>query len=303
MAVALLFVVTALTFVLVSLTPGDAARDILGTDASPEAYPRLRHQLGLDLPVYEQYWNWVKHALGGDLGASLFTSQRVTEAIGARLAVTLSLIVGALLVSLLVGVCLGVFSAVRGGAAGRAVDALALVGFAVPAFWLGAILIAVFAVKLGLFPATGYVPFAESPAQWLQSLVLPVFALSLGGIAAVAKQTREAMLDALGSEYIRMAWASGLRPRSIFFQHALKNAAIRVATILGVQAVGLLGGTVVIETVFALPGMGSLAVNATVQHDLPVVQGIVVYFTIIVVAINLAIDLAYTALDPRVRTS
>jgi peptide/nickel transport system permease protein len=300
-AVPLLFIVSAVTFVLIALTPGDAARQILGVEAPPEAYQRLRHALGLDLPLYQQYWRWVTHAVHGDFGTSLITSERVTLVIGQRLPVTLSLIAGALLVTVVVGIAIGVFSAVRGGAAGRFVDAFALLGYALPSFWVGAALIALFAVELHWFPATGYVPLTHSPRAWLLSLVLPVIALALHGVAAVAKQTREAMLDALASEYIRMAWASGISPTSIFFRHALRNAAMRVVTILGLQFVGLLGGTVFVEAVFALPGLGGSAVTAASQHDLPVIQGLVVYFTVIVVIVNLAIDLAYTWLDPRVR--
>jgi len=298
----LLLIVSAVSFVLVAITPGDAAREILGVEASSEQYQSLRHALGLDEPLYTQYWDWLKHAVHGDLGTSLITSEPVTTVIGQRLPVTLSLIAGALLVTLIAGVAIGVFSAVRGGAAGRIVDSFALVGYALPSFWVGATLIALFAVRLRWFPATGYVPFADSPHDWLLALVLPVTALALHGIAAVAKQTREAMLDALSSEYIRMAWARGLAPNSIFFRHALRNAAMRIVTVLGIQFVSLLGGTVFVEVVFALPGLGNLAVTAATQHDIPVLQGLVVYFTIIVVIVNLAIDVAYIALDPRVRT-
>jgi peptide/nickel transport system permease protein len=298
----LLFVVSALSFVLVSVTPGDAAREILGADAPPDAYPKLRHALGLDQPLYQQYWHWLKNALHGDLGTSLFTGEPVTREISARLPVTLSLITGALLISVLVGVGLGVFSAVRGGAAGRLVDACALGGFALPSFWVGAIFIEVFAVRLHWFPAIGYVPLEQSPQKWLLSLVLPVAALALHGVAGIARQTREAMLDALGSEYVRMASANGVSRPSILFRHALKNAGMLVLTVLGLLAVGLLGGTVLVESVFAMPGLGSLAVNASLAHDLPVVQGIVVTFTLIVVLINLLIDVAYTWLNPRVRT-
>jgi peptide/nickel transport system permease protein len=301
LTVPLLFLVSVLTFVLVSITPGDAATEILGANAPPEAYDRLRHSLGLDLPLHEQYWRWLRHALGGDLGTSLFTGERVTEAIDARLPVTLSLIVVSLLVQTVLGVGLGMLSATRGGAVGRAVDAFFLVGFALPAFWVGTILISLFAVRLHWLPAVGYVPLADSPRDWARSLVMPVIALSLHSIAALVKQTREAMLDALGSEYVRMARASGIAPWSILFQHAFKNAAIRVVTILGLLTIGLLGGTVIVESVFALPGVGSLAVTASIQHDLPLVQGIVVYFTVIVVVVNLTVDLAYTWLNPRVR--
>jgi peptide/nickel transport system permease protein len=302
MAVPLLFVVSALSFVLVSVTPGDAAREILGTDAPPGAYPKLRHVLGLDLPLPDQYWRWLKHALHGDFGTSLFTSESVTQAIDQRLSVTLSLILSALLVSLVVGICLGVYSAVQGGRVGRLVDAFALCGFALPSFWVGAILIAFLSVRLRWFPVIGYVPLTQSPKQWFLSLALPVTTLALPITASIAKQTRESMLDVLGSEYVRMAWANGISPQSILFRHALKNAAMRVVTVLGVQAVGLVGATPLVEDVFGLPGLSRLAVDASSQHDLPMVQGAVLYFTVIVVVINLVIDLAYTGLNPRVRT-
>lgn len=303
LAVPLLLVVSASSFLLLSLTPGDAANQILGPHATAEQYASLRRALGLDLPVQEQYLHWLRHALTGDLGASVITGETVTRAIGERLAPTLSLIVGSLLVSVLVGVGLGLFSAIRGGRAGRLADALALAGYSVPAFWIGAELIVLFAVKLTWFPATGYVPVSHSPVDWLRSLVLPVAALSLYGIAAVARQTREAMLDVLASEHIRMARANGLPARSILFRHALRNASVPVVTVLGVVAVGLLGGTIFVENVFALPGLGVLVVNASLQGDLPVVQGVAVFFTLVVIVVNLAIDLAYTWLNPRVRVA
>jgi peptide/nickel transport system permease protein len=302
-AVPLLFVVSALSFLLVSLTPGDAAREILGTNPPPGAYPKLRHALGLDLPIQEQYWRWLTHAVRGDLGGSLVTSERVTHVIDPRLPVTLSLMLCALLVTVGIGVPVGLFSAVRGGVAGRFIDGMALVGFALPAFWIGAVLIAVFSVQLKWFPVVGYVPLSESPSRWLASLALPVTALALHAVAAVAKQTREAILDVRSSEFIRMARANGISPASVLFRHTLKNAAIRIVTIVGLLAVSLLGGTVLVESVFALPGLGGLAVNVALQHDLPFVQGIVVYFTLIVVVINLLIDLIYTLLNPRVRTA
>lgn len=302
MTVPLLFCVSTLTFVLVSLTPGNAARQILGLSAPASSYTQLRKALGLDYPLYEQYWHWLERAVTGNLGASLFTGQAVTQAIAQALPVTLALIAGALLVSFFVGGSLGAVSAIRGGRLGRALDGFVLVGWALPAFWVGAELIELFAVKLRWLPATGYVAPGQSLTGWLRSLALPVFALSLGGIAVVAKQTREAMLDVLGSEHIRMAWANGLSARSIYTRHAMRNAAVRVVTVLGVQAVWLLGGTVIVENIFALPGLGSLVVNAATEHDLPIVQGVAIYFTLIVVVVNLLVDGLYTWLDPRVRT-
>jgi peptide/nickel transport system permease protein len=301
-AVPLLFFVSVLTFVLASLAPGDPAREILGLNASPEAYARLRESLGLDLPLYEQYWRWLTRALHGDLGVSIVSGEPVTHAITSRLPVTLSLLVGALIVSVLVGVGLGLFSAVRGGTMGRMVDAFSLLGLALPSFWLAAVLISVFAVKLGWFPAVGYVPIGESPSRWLQSLVLPVLALAVGAIADYAKRTRQALAEELRSEHIRMAWANGISPASIYFRHALKSASILVVTLVGLQVVALLGGTIFAEYVFALPGLGSLAVDASLRHDLPMIQGIVVLFTLIIVVVNLVVDLAYTWLNPRVHT-
>lgn len=301
LAVPLLVVSSALSFVLVSLAPGDPVLGILGPEATPEASAQLRAELGLDRPLYEQYARWVGAALSGDLGTSIYTSDSVAGGIAERAPVTLSLAAGALLLSVVLGISLGLASAVTRGPLARLIDIVALVGWALPAFWVGAMLILLFAVTLGWLPATGYAPLSESPSGWARSLVLPVAALSLGGVAAVTKQTRESLLEILSSEYIRMAWANGVRPWSIYLRHALKNASIRVATILGILAVSLIGGAVLVESVFALPGLGSLAVRSSLQHDLPMVQGIVVLVTVLVVIVNLLIDLAYLVLNPRVR--
>jgi peptide/nickel transport system permease protein len=301
----LLIIVSALSFVFLTLTPGDAAQSLLGfrKDVPPEEYPRLRHEMGLDLPLQDQYWRWATHALGGDLGRSLISGIKVTDLIAQHFEVTLLLTIGSMILIVLIGVPMGLVSAVRGGAVGRLIDAASLVGLSLPGFWVGAALIALFAVNLKLLPAVGYVPFGESPSDWLRSLVLPVSALALVGIAAVAKQTREGMLDVLSSEYIRMAVANGTPPMAIYFVHALKNAAIPVVTILGLQAIGLMGGAVLIENVFGLPGLGNLAVSAAQEHDLPLIQGIVVSFTVVVVLINFAIDISYVWLNPRVRVA
>jgi peptide/nickel transport system permease protein len=303
LAIPLLFVVSALSFILVSAAPGDATAQILGVDAPQEAYDKLRSELGLDQPLYQQYGHWVSNALHGDLGTSLFSGQDVTKMITDRLPVTLSLVICALLIISIVGVGLGVLSAVHGGVTGRIVDGLLLVGFALPGFWVGAVLIAVFAVALRWVPAVGYVSLSESPSDWARSLVLPVIALALHSVAVLAKQTREAMLDTFASEHIRMAWANGIPPRYIHYRLALKNTAPRIVTIIGLQTVGLLVGTVFIEQVFAVPGLGSMLVNGTNQGDLPIVQGVTVFFALIIVLINLVVDLTYSLLDPRVRTS
>jgi peptide/nickel transport system permease protein len=303
LSVPLLFIVSGLVFALNAIIPFDAARSILGAFAPDAQVAQLRHQLGLDLPESEQYWRWLTHALHGDLGKSLASREPVSQMILERLPTTLSLICGTLIVTVVVGTTLGIVSAVRGGKFGKAVDAMAMAGWVLPSFWLAAQLVVVFSVNLQWLPATGYTPLTASPSGWVRSLVLPVFALSIGGIGWLAKVTRDAMLDALGSEYVRMARASGLPERLVIFQHALKTAAVTVVTVAGLLAVSLLIGTVFVETVFGLPGLGSIVVTAVGQHDFPVVEGIVVFFTLIVVAINLVIDISYSILNPRVRAT
>ncbi|MEU3464325.1 ABC transporter permease [Streptomyces sp. NPDC006733] len=295
----LTFTVSALTFVLVSLTPGDAARTILGRDATPEQYQQLRAQLGLNDPLAVQYGHWLVHAVHGDLGTALSTGQPVLLTLQQRLGPSLSLILGALVVSALLGVGLGVLSAVRGGAVGRALDLVSMVGMALPAFWLGLVLVAAFAVALPLLPASGYVPFADSPWQWARSLALPVLTLGIGGCATIAKQTRDAMLAELRRDYIVLLRAHGLPQRTVVLRHALKNAAIPVVTVLGLLLVGLLSGTVLAETVYVVPGLGSTAVLATQAHDLPLIQGVALCFTVVVVLVNLLVELLYGWLDPR----
>jgi peptide/nickel transport system permease protein len=296
------FVATALSYVLVALVPGDSARAILGPLATPDQITALRDQLGLNRSVFGQYGDWLGGAVHGDLGTSLFTGETVTRSLSQHLSVTLSLLVLGTIVSTLLGVTLGVLGAVRGGLAGRVVDALALIGLAVPNFWLALLLIATFAVSLHGFPATGYVPFTDSPLEWARSLVLPVVSLSLGSSTIVAKQTRDAMRAVLEQDFVRTLVANGFPLRSIVLRHGLRNAGIPVVTVVGVVFVNLIGGTLLVEQVFAMPGLGTLAVAATTQHDLPMIQGVVLAFTLTVVAINLLVDLTYRILDPRVRT-
>lgn len=298
-----LFVVSALSFVLTALTPGNAGETILGINATKANVERLDRAFGLNLPLWTQYWHWLRDAVGGNLGNSFSSGQPVATIIGQRLPVTLSLIGGALLVSLVIGVGFGLVSALKGGIIGRTLDSAALIGFALPSFWVGAELIVIFAVKLQWLPATGYVSPGVSITQWLESLALPVAALSLASVAAIAKQTREAVLETIGMEHVRMAWASGLSSRSVIFRHTLKNAAPRIITVVGIQAVGLLVGTIFIENVFSLPGLGSAIATAALNHDLPLVQGIAIVFTIMVAIVNLLVDLAYMWLNPKVKVS
>lgn len=299
----LLFLVSALTFVLVSLVPGNPARTIVGQHATVEQYEAVRAQLGLDEPLPVQYWDWLVRVFHGDLGSSLFSGEPVTSVLNNRLPVSLSLIIAGTVVSGILGVSLGLLSARRGGFLVKAVDGLALLGLAVPAFWFALVLIALGAVRLRWFPVTGYVPFADDPAEWGRSLVLPVLSLSLGAVAIIAKQTRDSVLDTLSRDFVRVMQANGFSRRSILYRHVLRNAALPLVTVLGVVLVSLLAAAVFVETVFAMPGLGSLTQQATVQHDIPVIQGAVLYITVLVVLVNLLVDLLYSRLDPRVRAS
>jgi len=300
-SVPLIVVVTALTFVLESLVPGNTARAIIGTSGSPAAYQQLRAQLGLNNPLWYQYWQYLDQVLHGNLGTSVFTGEPVSTLLNQRLGVTLSLVLLATAFCAVLGVLLGVVSAVRGGVVGRAVDVLSLVGLALPGFWVAIILAAVFAVTLRIFPATGYIPPTVSVGRWLWALTLPVIALGLGGVASVAKQTRDSMKDTLAREYVRTLRASGIGRGSIIWKHALRNGAIPVVTVLGLVFVGALSSTVFVEAVFVLPGLGSMAVTATSQHDIPVIEGIALYFTVLVVIVNVLLDVVYGLLNPKVR--
>jgi peptide/nickel transport system permease protein len=303
-SVVLLFFVTVLTFVLSSLAPGSAITAVLG-DASytPQQYDEVKHQLGLDHSLPVQYWNWLSHLFHGNLGSGLFDHQPITEALNARLGPSLSIIVATLIVSSVIGIGFGIYSAVRGGWSGKLVDVLAIGAFAVPNFWLAVVLIELFAVKVGWFPATGYTPLSEDPLQWARSLVLPVLTLSAGSSAMLARQTRDSMLRVLAMDFIVALRAQGLPMRSIIFKHALRNAAIPVVTVVGLMFIGLLGGTVFIENVFAIPGLGQVAVLAGVAHDLPKIEGIALYFAVVVVLVNLVVDVSYRLLNPRARVS
>lgn len=300
-SVLLMFAVTGLTFVLASLSPGSAVTAVLGdqTSYTPRQYQQVRHELGLDQSLPVQYWHWVWGLLHGSLGNDLFSGQPVTQALDGRLGASLSLILGTVLVAGIAGVGAGVLSAVRGGLAGRALDTAVVAGFAIPNFWLALVLIELLAVKVRAFPATGYVPFGTDPSRWLASIALPVITLAIGTTAYIARQTRDAMLDVLSREFILALRARGLPVRSVLFRHALRNAAIPVVTALGVLFVGLLGGTVFIENVFAIPGLGQEVVTASSTHDLPMVEGVAFYFTVIVIIINLLVDLSYRALNPQ----
>lgn len=299
-SVPLLLVASVISYLFVGLLPGDPARSLVGQNATPEQVAAVREQLGLNLPLWEQYWNWLKSALTGDFGSSIISRQSVTGLLNDRLEPSLSLIVGATLVATIVGVTLGIRGA-RRGPLGRVVDAFSVLGIAIPDFWLGLMLIVLFAVQWSLLPPTGYVPIVDGPGAWLTSLVLPVITLAIPATAIIAKQTRDAVSASLDKTFVRTLRAAGASDRSIVYRHALKNAAIPILTVVGLVFIGALSGTVAVESIFAIPGLGSTAVQATSASDLPLIQGVVIYFTLIVIVVNLLVDLAYGYFNPRVR--
>jgi peptide/nickel transport system permease protein len=299
----LLVIVPTVTFFVQGVASPNAARTVLGLNASPAQVDAFNHRLGLDQALIVRYLDWLGGAVHGDLGVSYVTGQSVQSILAPRLGVSLSLIIGSVLVFTVAGIVLGVLSATGGRIVGQVVDGVSAIGVAVPNFWLAVILITVCAVQLPLFPATGYVPFAQDPGMWLSSLVLPVIALAFGGVTAVAKQTRDQMLLAVSSPYARTLRANGASEFSLVYKHALRNAAGPVVTVLGIIFVGALSGTVIIENIFVLPGLGSQALQSSLQADLPVIQGISLYFTVIVVIVNVLVDIANAILNPKVRAS
>jgi peptide/nickel transport system permease protein len=303
LAIPLLFIVSFLSFALVAIAPGNPAADILGLNATRAQYAAVDRQYGFDQSVPVQYWHWVLRALHGNLGTSYTSQEPVTSIINSSLGITLALVFGAAILTAVLGVGLGTLSAIRGGVTGRLTDAFAMLGFAIPTFWLGMVLQDIFGVHLRLLPATGFVPFGQSPSGWLRSLILPVVTLAVGGMTGVAKQTRDSMRDTLHRDYIDALRADGAPEWLIIWRHALRNAAIPVVTLLGTILVGMLGGTVLVETVFSMQGLGYQVVTAANGHDLPVIEAITVYFTIGVVIVNLLVDLAYGWLNPRARVA
>jgi peptide/nickel transport system permease protein len=299
-SIPLLLVASVVSFVFIAFLPGDAASALGGPNATTEQLAAIREELGLDRPLWEQYWQWLSSALLGDLGNSLLSRQPVTTLLNQRLEPSLSLIFGAVVVAGTIGIALGVRAALR-GRLGKVVDGGSIVGLAVPDFWLGLVLILVFAVQLSVLPPTGYSPLADGVGPWITSLILPVITLAVPATAIIAKQTRDAVATALDKPFVRTLRAAGVSERSIVYRHALKNAAIPILTVVGLMFVGALSGTVVVESVFAIPGLGSTAVRATAANDLPLIQGAVVYFTLIVVVINVLVDIAYGYFNPKVR--
>jgi peptide/nickel transport system permease protein len=294
--------VSLLVFGVTYLIPGDPARMLAGTEASPEAVEQIRHSMGLDRPIWVRYGVWLGNALQGNLGDSYFSRQTVMQLVGGAFPITLELALLALLVAVVVAVPTAVVSAVRQGSwfdLGAA--AVGFVGLSIPGFWLGIMLIYLFAVEWHLFPAGGFTPISKGIVPNLQSMILPAIALGTFASTQLMRYLRASLLDVLHADYIRTARAKGLRERMVLLVHAVRNALIPFVTVLGVQMGYLLGGTVITEQVFALPGMGRLVLSAVLNRDYQVATGIIFLIAAVFVLINLLVDLLYPVLDPRIR--
>jgi peptide/nickel transport system permease protein len=297
-----LAIVAMVVFLILHVAPGDPAAVIAGDQATPEQIASIRGKLHLDRPLPEQFALWLANALRGDLGTSIFSNRPVAALFVQRLEPTIALAVMTTLIAVVLAVPIGVLAAWKAGTLiDRGVTSLAVLGFAFPVFVVGYILIYVFALKLKVLPIQGYRPLADGFWPFLQHLVLPSFALGLGFIALIARITRASVIEVLSQDHIRTARAKGLSPRRLLFDHALPNAAVPIVTIIGVGIALLLGGVVVTESVFAIPGVGRLVVDAILSRDYPVIQGVLLIFSVTYVLVNLAIDLAYVVIDPRIR--
>ncbi|TCP50067.1 peptide/nickel transport system permease protein [Tamaricihabitans halophyticus] len=304
MIIPLIIMVSFGVYALVLMIPGDPAITIAGENATEEQIQATRERLGLTDSFFVQYWNWISGAVRGDLGQSLFSSQTVTGAILDRFPVTLALTAAAVTVALLIAVPAGIIAALhRGRWPDRAVTLLTSIGISMPSFWLGILLVMVLALATPIFPAVGYTPLSESVLGWAHNLVLPAFTLGLAVCAEITRQLRGSLSDVLHQDYIRTARAAGLRGRIVVVKHGMKNAAVPVVTVLGFQVGFLLGGSVVVERVFGIPGLGDLAIRAVLERDIPMIQGIVVVSAAIVMLVNLVVDLSYGYLNPKVRQS
>jgi len=303
MALATVLVVAVLAFLLVHAMPGSPGAVSLGAGASQEAIDEVNQRLGWNDPLVTQFITWLGSAVQGDLGVSLIDGRSVSADLASRLPVTASLAAGATLLSAVLGIALGVTAAVRGGLLDQAIGGFVGLLVALPAFWVGVIFVYLFAVQSSLFPATGYVPFEVSPQDWMLSLALPVITLAVGGAAFIARQTRASMLEALQQEHIRTLRATATPTWKILYVHALRYASLPIVAGIALQFIGLFGGSVIAEQLFAMPGLGQAVQSSVSTHDAPAVQGVVVIATVVVVAVNLVLELATKFLDPKLRAS
>jgi peptide/nickel transport system permease protein len=297
-----MLVVALFVFALLHLSPGDPAAVIAGDTASPADIARIRHNLGLDNPLLMQLGIWLWNVVRGDLGTSIHSGVPVLTLIGQRLEPTLALSVSTMGLAVLLAVPLGIVAAWTAGTwIDRLVMIFAILGFSLPVFWLGFLWIYGFSVKLALLPVQGYVSFTQGFLPFVRHIILPSLTLGMVYMALITRMTRASMLEVLREDYIRTAHAKGLKPRTVLLLHALKNASLPIVTIIGVGVALLIGGVAVTESVFAIPGLGRLTVDAILHRDYPVIQGIILVFSGIYVLINVLVDMVYTCLDPRIR--
>jgi peptide/nickel transport system permease protein len=297
----MLFTVSFLSFVLLRLSAGNVARNILGNQASVADVNAKNAEWGLNKPILTQFWEWLQGAIHFDFGSPWASALPVSEDLASRIPITLTLVFLTTVVAALISILLGVIAAVYGGWIDRFVQFIGLVGFAIPGFLVAFGLVSVFAVQLHWFNAIGYTQFSDSPSEWAKSVTLPVAALSLSGIAAIAQQVRGSVGDALTMDYVRTLRARGLSFNRVVYKHVLRNAGGPALSILGVNFVGMLGGAVIVEKIFNIPGLGPYAVAATGKSDIPAVMGLVVVTAVVVIVVNLVIDLLTAALNPKVR--
>lgn len=297
-----MLMVAAIVFALLRLTPGDPAAMLLGDDATPDQLAAIREAMGLDRPILEQMVTWFANLLRGDLGHSLLSGKPVLEMIGSRMGPTVSLAVCTILFTVVVAIPMGIVAARRpGGMVDRSIMAVSVAGFSLPTFVVGYILILIFALQFRWLPVQGYVPLAKGFWPYLERLILPTLALSGVYIALVARITRSAVIDQMREDYIRTARAKGATERSVLMRHALNNAAVPIVTVIGLGVAAMITGVVVTESVFNLPGLGRLVVEAVLARDYPIIQGLILLFSFTYILINLIVDVLYTVFDPRIR--
>ncbi len=297
-----MLVVAFFVFSLLYLAPGDPAAIIAGDQASPEDVERIRASLGLDRPFLVRFGEWLWQIMHGNLGTSIFTNLPVSHMIAQRIEPTLSLMVLTIMFSIVVAIPLGVLAAWKHGSwIDRGVMMLAVFGFSMPVFVIGYVLAYVFALQLDWLPVQGFTPISDGVWPFLRHMILPTVALGLVFVALLARITRATMLEVLSQDYVRTAKAKGVDQRSVLFVHALKNAAVPIITVLGIGVALLIGGAVITESVFAIPGLGRLTVDAILRRDYPVIQGVILLFSFVYVLVNLVVDLLYTLFDPRIR--
>ncbi len=301
--IVMMVAVSFLAYFLLYIGAGNVARLILGLEATPEQINELNEQLGLNRPFIEQFLTWLSGAVRLDFGASWSMPETVNEVLFPRLGVTLTIVALTTVVAALIAIVLGTLAAIYGGVVDRIVQFLGLIGFAVPGFLVAFFLVTLFAIQIPIFNAVGYTDFAENPAEWAKSITLPVAALALSALAAVAQQVRGSVTDAINMDYVRTLRARGLSFNRVVYKHVLRNAGGPALSILGVQFVGMLGGSVLVEQIFAIPGLGPYAVSSTSVSDIPAVMGLVVVTALVVIVVNLIIDLLSAALNPKVRLS